>query len=347
MLVLILWNSLKALGIVVFLLVVYDLFSAGVLLDLFSTLLSPPAGAKIDISFHVIYIISGLLIAAVTSSLIGLVWALSSTVASGKDKTRATLVCLFLLASAAISHISRSSIEMEQSGSDFETLQSTVLGEGKLRVTGRLKNNLYGVSRVESVEYQDEYGVPEIIIHVYAKAADGRRPSTFDHTLDLPEYVGRVLVGNSGDRELVWGLSAEKLLAEAGSLQDKLTPVTHEYLWRDARTHPKDPSSQEWWDDRWLCLEIRRIHLNHREPGAGFLEPYRTKIDQDHVIYKNRISGKVKAMRFDFDDGSSIIIDNESDPTLMDGTNLIICEPDGTMNLYSFKKDDKASELSP
>lgn len=130
-------------------------------------------------------------------------------------------------------------------------------------------------------------------------------------------------------------------------MRNELDPVSLEYLWAHPLAQPKDPSTRDWWDDWWLGLEIRRIHLGQNEPEDGSLDPYRTKIDSDHSIYKDRITGKIKAMRFNFADGASIIIDDELDPALMAGINLIICEPNGTMNLYSFKEAVNTSPASP
>lgn len=335
--------GLKATGIVVSLLAIYDIFVTGVLLSLISTLLSPNPSAGMGLAFHVIYITLGILIATAVGSVIGLVWALFSTSSSVKNKTRVAVVWFVLLAFSGLAYISKSSIEMPQPASDLEDLQVTETGEGKLKISGRLKNNLYGVSRLESVEYQDQYGTAEIVVHVYAKAADGqRRPPTFSHSLNLPDHVKRILVGNGGDLELVWGLSEEKLLLEQETLHDKLTPVSLEYLWAPARAQPKDPSIKDWWEDWWLGLEARRIHLGRKEPEDGSLDPYKTKIDSDHRVYKDRISGKIKAMKFNFSDGSSIIIDEEPDSNLTTGTNLIICEPDGTMGLYRLKDSDES-----
>lgn len=203
--------SVKATGIVAFLLVVFDIFVTGILLDLASTLLSANPSAGMFVGFHVVYIIIGLLIATAAGAIIGLVWALFSTSSSVQSKTRATVVWLFFLTLIALIYISKSSVEIDLSDLDLEEIQVKEVAPEMLEVSGRLKNNLYGVSRVEAVEYQSSTGVFYIVVLVYAKSADGaRRPPVFDLQIDIPSHVKRVFVGGVYGEKLVWGSPEEE-----------------------------------------------------------------------------------------------------------------------------------------
>lgn len=322
--------SLKAAAGAAGILAILDIFAVRILFDLLPMIAGGVPAGGMGAAFHIISIMTGLLIAVCAGGVVGPVWALVTARSGNGVKARAMFVWVSLLAFLALAYISANSVEVEMTSRDLTNLKAEEVERGRLRVTGRLLSNLYGVERVEEVERRHESGFWQIVLLVHGKAADGgRRLATFDHTMDLPDHVKRVTVGDDGDEGLVWGRTAEELLSDMESDSAKLNLTNLEYL---------GPGGDEGADDERvrdldLLEEIRRIYLGNREPGDRFLDQYRTKISTRHRAYTDRISGKIKSMRARYADGTSIIIDRERDPSLMEGTNLIICEADGTMKL--------------
>ena len=264
--------------------------------------------------FNLVYIIIALAGAGVIGLVIGPIWILTTSKESVQNRIRAGVIWLFLLAGLGVGFISHNSPEMLVSEYDTEDLTVTELPGRKLRVTARMVGEMRGVSGVEVFTYQSQSGFTEMLLQVSAKAADGRRAEEIDYTIDLPEEVVRVFFGDGS--HLLWGPPEEESLAEwekeyddlkrrQEAVEDKLYNTHFVALWKDN----DDMEEGEEVIGQWRADEIRRVYLDVGEETDGSLWPEREIVGAEDEFYMNRITGKIKAVKASYADGTFMIID--------------------------------------
>lgn len=292
-----------------------DIFTVRGIWGLISIMFQPPQPGMGG-AFHVIYISLALMVAGGIGLVGGLIWGLLTSKESYGDKRRAGLIWLLLLTllGAKVVSIFQYSPEWEIQDRDIAHLRVEEVAEGKLRVRGTLDNKFEEIARVETFKWRDEYGFEEAGVAVYVRESKGDPEKVeLDYTMDIPEGVKRVVFGN-GDY-LLWGQTQEESLAEESKKDEEYELrrwySNFEALWERG----EEATYGDVWDDE-LSLgdqvidEIRRVYLGEGEEGDGFFREEKAIVGVEDDFYKDRLSGRIKAFKVSYGDGSFMIVDN-------------------------------------
>lgn len=316
--------------------IIFDLLFGGTLWTLISLRLWPPRYAGMQGPFEALYVILSLLAVGLIGMIIGSVWAVWSAKETAGCKTIAGVMWLSLLAlvPAFFGTSLTKQPEIYAAWDQLDEVKAEELIGGKLRFTGRLKDGGWSVTEIETDEYQDPDGFPEMSVCVLLEFVEGGGGTKeFNYTLELPEGTERVVLGGNNG-QVLWGRTPEESLEE---YEKKLHYSNLVALWKEEGETEGGTDAEAF---GWLAESIRTDWLTNEDWNSAGLGEVKKELSKDDDFYKDRITGKIKAFKASYHDGSFIIFDKEDEenPNPTGAINIIIGGADGTMTLLEFPR---------